>query len=189
MPRIQPLQPETATGPAKELLDAARKKMGRVPNILKTMAHSPAALRAYMDFSATLAGGLLPAKTREAIALAVGEANGCEYCVAAHSALGKMAGLDPEEITRSRRGESADSKTNAALRLARRIIDTKGFVSDDDLAAVRQAGWSDAEIAEIVAAVSLNIYTNYFNHVAETESDFPKAPPLEGKPALAAAGA
>ena len=120
----------------------------------------------------------LSAKVRELIALTVGEANQCQYCLSAHTALGKMAGLGDEEIADGRRGASTDRKTEAVLRFARKIVTERGFVKDDDLATVRAAGVSDAEIAEIVANTALNIFTNYFNHVAETEIDFPAAEKL-----------
>lgn len=180
MARLNPVNPETATGKAKELLDEAQKKLGGVPNLLKTFANSPAVLEAYLGFSGALAHGKLRAKVREQIALTVGQANDCDYCLSAHSAFARSAGLNDAQIEAARRGTSDDGKTQAALRFASDIVDKQGFVTDDDLAAVRDAGYGDGEIAEIVAAVALNIFTNYFNHVADTEVDFPKVAPLEG---------
>lgn len=181
MARIQPVDPATATGRTKELLDEAKKKLGAVPNLLKTFAHSPAALEAYLAFSGALGKASLPARSREAIALAVGEVNGCDYCVAAHTMLGKRAGLSDDEAMAARRAESADRKTAAVLRLAVAIVETKGFVPDETLAAARSAGLSDGEIAEVVATVALNVYTNYFNHVAGTAVDFPRVPDLAAR--------
>jgi AhpD family alkylhydroperoxidase len=115
---------------------------------------------------------------REQLALDVGEANHCHYCVSAHSALGKRAGLTDQDILDSRRGASTDLKADVLLRFARTVVEKRGVVEDADLAAVREAGYGDAEIAEVVAHVALNIFTNYFNNVAGTAIDFPKAPAL-----------
>ncbi len=178
MARINTIDPEQATGEAKELLDGAKKKMGKVPNILRAMANSPAALKCYLTFSGALADGALSPQLREQIALAIAQENQCHYCLAAHTAIAKMSGLSDEDILGARKGEAADPKAKAAVEFARAVNDTKGFVSDAQLQAVRDAGFSDGEIAEIVAAVALNVYTNYFNHVADTELDFPEAPEL-----------
>lgn len=173
MPRIQPLSPAAAEGKAKQLLDGVQAKLGFVPNMMATMANSPAAFEAYLNFSGALAKGTLDAKLREEIALTVGQANACEYCLSAHSALGQMAGLDAATIKASRQARSTDEKRAAALRFAQAIVFYRGLVSDDALAAVRAAGWSDAEITDIIATVALNIFTNYFNHIAQTTIDFP----------------
>jgi uncharacterized peroxidase-related enzyme len=175
---LTPIAPETATGTTKELLGAVKSKLGLVPNMVRAMANSPAALNAYLQFSGALAGGSLSAKSREQIALAVGQANECDYCLSAHSALGKMAGLTPDQIRDSRQGTSPDGKTDALLRFSRKLVETRGQVSDGDVAAVRRAGLTDGEIAEVVAGVALNIFTNYFNHVAATDIDFPRAEAL-----------
>ncbi len=178
MNRLNKTNPEQATGKAKELLDAVKAKMGKIPNMMSTMVASPAALEAYLQFSGALAKGNLPAKTREQISLAVSQANDCDYCLAAHSMLGKMAGLTAEQIRDSRKASATDGPTRAALQLARRIVETRGNVTDADIAAARKADLNDGAIAEIVANVALNIFTNYFNHVAQTEVDFPAAEKL-----------
>ena len=174
MPRIQPVDPESAAGKTKELLEKVKAKAGRVPNILKTMAHSPAVLESYMVFSEAAAGSSLSPQLREQIALVVGQENGCNYCLAAHSAMGKMAGLSKEEISSSRKGESSDPKTKAALQFAQKLVKQRAEVTDEDVALLTQAGYSQGEVLEIVTVVVLNIFTNYFNHVVETEIDFPK---------------
>jgi len=178
MSRFTQIAPETATGKTKELMDAVRSKLGLVPNMVRAMANSPAALNAYMQFSGALTAGLLSAKSREQIALAVGQANECDYCVSAHSALGKLAGLTPDQILESRQGTAMNGKTDALLHFSRRLVETRGQVSDGDVDAMRQAGFTDGEIVETVAGVALNIYTNYFNQVAATDIDFPKADAL-----------
>lgn len=178
MERIKALNPEDASGKTKELFDGVQQKLGRVPNLMRTMGQSPAVLEGYLSLSGALGGGSLSAKLREQIALVVGEANGCEYCLAAHSAIGKMVGLGEEEILESRRGKSGEEKSGVALRFARELVIARGRVSDNNLAEVRRVGFSEGEIAEIIANVALNLLTNYFNHVAETKVDFPAAAPL-----------
>ena len=175
--RITPVNPAEAQPKAKELLAAVQAKLGMTPNMMRTMAQSPAVLEGYLSLSGALAGGVLPAKLREELALFVGQSNECDYCVAAHSLLGKMAGLQPNQLIDSRRGVvGSDPFGQAALQLARKVLSTRGEVSDADLSAARSAGLADAQIAEVIAHVALNIFTNYFNRVAHTEVDFPKVP-------------
>ena len=178
MSRIHQIVPESATGKAKELLDAVKGKLGLVPNMTRAMANAPAVLEGYLSLNGALGKGSLSAKDRERIALAVGQANGCEYCLAAHSTIGKMVGLTADQILDSRRGTSVESKSAAIVRFARQVLDKQGRLSDADLADARIAGLDDAAIAEVVGNVALNIFTNYFNHVAATDIDFPKAEPI-----------
>lgn len=178
MSRIHQIVPESATGKAKELLDAVKGKLGLVPNMTRAMANAPAVLEGYLSLSGALGKGALSAKDRERIALAVGQANGCEYCLAAHSTIGKMVGLTADQILDSRRGTSVESKSAAIVQFARQVLDKQGRLSDADLADARVAGLDDAAIAEVVGNVALNIFTNYFNHVAATDIDFPKAEPI-----------
>ncbi len=178
MSRIQPLDPEKAQGKAKELLDVIKTKSGRVPNIFKTMAHSPVALQAYLGLSGAFAGAKLSPKIREQIGLVVGEDNQCGYCVAAHSAIGKLSGLTPEEIEASRRARAKDPKTDAILKFAKRLSANRGNITDSELAETHKAGCSDEEILEIITAVALNLFTNYVNHVADTAIDFPQVSSL-----------
>lgn len=176
MTRIPVVTPETATETQRTVLDNVKKKMGGVPNILGTMVQSPAVANAYLNFSGALASGTLPARVREQIALVVGEANSCDYCVAAHTALGKGAGLTLEETVAARNATAADEKERAAVQFAKKLVSDRGVVSDEDVDALRAVGYTDGDIAEIVANTALNLFTNYFNHVAGTEVDFP-APP------------
>ncbi len=173
MPRLTPIDPARAEGKTKVLLDGVRKHLGMVPNLMATLAHSPAALEAFLGLGQALGRGSLDAKTREAIALTVAGENRCDYCAAAHSAAGAALGMAAEELAANLQGQSSDSRVAAVLRFARAVVVERGWVGDDDLAAVRAAGLGDAEIAEIVAAVAANIFSNYFNHVAGTEVDFP----------------
>ena len=176
MPRIKAIDPDQAAGQAKQLLDAVNDKFGMVPNLARTLANSPAALRGYLAFGEALEGGLLPAKLREQIALTVSQANGCGYCVAAHCAIGKSVGLSENELSDARQSSSPDTKIDVVLRFARQLVEDRGWVSDDDLERVRRAGYGDGEIAEIVAIVAWKTFANYFNHVAGTDVDFPAVP-------------
>lgn len=178
MTRIHPVDPANAAGRAKELLDGVQKKLGRALNMTSGMAVAPAALDGYLQFSGALAKGALPAKTREQIALTVAEANGCEYCLAAHSAIGGKLGLSEDQVLAARRADAPDAATRALLQFARRVLETRGQVTDADLQTVRNAGFGDDAIAEVVANVALNVLTNFFNNVAHTAVDFPAAPAL-----------
>lgn len=172
MQKITAINHDTAEGKRKELLDGVKAKIGFAPNMMKTMANSPAVLEAYLDFSGSL-GTTLNAKLREQIALTTAEINGCQYCASAHSAIGKMVGLDDTTIKEARRASSGDPRADAALKFATALVLSRGKVSENDLSQVRNAGFTDGEISEIVAHVALNIFTNYFNETAGTEVDFP----------------
>ena len=163
-----------APAASRVLLEAVHKQLGSVPNLFRLVGNSPAALAGYLGMSGALAKGALPAATRERIALAVAELNGCDYCLSAHSYLGKnLAKLDDAEITANRAGASHDAQADAALRFVTQVVRQRGRVSDDDLRSVRAAGYDDVQIIEIVQHVALNTWTNYLNNVAQTEVDFP----------------
>jgi AhpD family alkylhydroperoxidase len=178
MTRLRPVDPKTTAGRTRELLAEVRAELGMVPNLIRTMAHSPAVLEGYLGLSRALATGRLAAILRERIALVVAEAHGSAYGLAVHSALGRMAGLSEEAIRDSRHGVSPDRAVEAALQFARRMVDQRGRGADRDLARVRHAGYDDGEIAEIVGQVALSVFTNYFTQVAGTPVDFPVAPDL-----------
>ena len=178
MPRIKPVQVETASKATQTLLDGVQKKLGMVPNLIATLAQSPAAAQAYLGFSQPLAGGVVSPQLREQLALAVSEANECSYCLAAHSAIGSSVGLSDDQLRDARSGSSLDRKTDVVLGFARRIVETQGFVSDDDITQMQDTGYDDGAIVEVVAHVALAIFTNYFNHVAETDVDFPEVDKL-----------
>jgi uncharacterized peroxidase-related enzyme len=173
MERINSIKPEEAIGKSKVLLDGIQEKLGMVPNMMRSMAQSPAVLEGYLNLSDSLAGGELSAKLQEQIALVVGESNGCKYCLSVHSAKGQIVGMSKEEILDSRRGESCDSKSLSALCFALKLVTNHGRVSDKDLALIRKSGFSEGAIAEIIANVALNLLTNYFNLVAEPRVDYP----------------
>lgn len=164
---------EDAPAKSQPLLDAVAKQLGLVPNMFRLIGTSPAALEGYLGLSGAL-GRTLDAKTRGRIALAIAQANGCDYCLSAHSYLGlNQAKIDDAEITLNRAGHSGDAKADAALVFARQVLDARGRVSDADIAAVRLAGFTAPQVIEIVASVALNVLTNYINNVARTDIDFP----------------
>jgi uncharacterized peroxidase-related enzyme len=165
---------EAAPPAAQPLLQAVKKQLGVAPNLFRLVANSPAALEGYMSLSGALGKGALLAATRERIALSVAEFNGCDYCLSAHTYLGRhVAKLDDAEMTANRNGASNDPKADAAVRFAVQVTKLRGHVSNEDFAAVKAAGYTDAQIIEIVQHVALNTWTNYINTVGETEIDFP----------------
>lgn len=165
---------DAAPAAARPMLEGVKRQLGTVPNLFRLVATSPAALEGYVGLSAALGKGTLPAATRERIALAVAEMNGCGYCLAAHSYLGRhVAHLDDAELAANRRGTSLDPTAAAAVRFAAAVVRERGHVSDAELQAVRGAGYDAAQVIEIVLHVALNTWTNYVNVVAGTEIDFP----------------
>jgi uncharacterized peroxidase-related enzyme len=178
MPRIDPVDRATAPAKTQQLLDQVERTLGTVPNIIATMAQSPALTAAYLGFSEALSQGSVRPTLREQIALAVSQNNQCDYCLAAHSAIGSSLGLSEDQVRDARTATSPDRKIEIALQFARRVAEQRGFVANADLDAMRTAGYSEAAIVEIVGYVALTVFTNYFNHVAETEVDFPTAAEL-----------
>jgi uncharacterized peroxidase-related enzyme len=169
-----PASIEASPTKAQPSLQAVKKQLGVVPNLFRLVGNSPAALEGYLGLNGALAKGELEAPTRERIALAVAEINGCDYCLSAHSYLGKnLAKLSDADIAANRDGGSTDPKADAAVRFAARLVTARGHVSDADIQAVKRAGYSDAQVIEIVLHVALNTLTNYVNEVAKTEIDFP----------------
>lgn len=173
MSRIHNVDPATATGRTRELLDGVQQKLGVTPNLLRVMANQPAVLDAYLKVGEVLGQGNFDVRDREAIALTVAGANACGYCASAHTAISKGLKVDAAEIEARLAGHSSDPGLAAALTFARAVVSRRGAVTDEELADVRAAGHDDAAIVEIVANVAANILTNYLNHVARTEIDFP----------------
>jgi uncharacterized peroxidase-related enzyme len=163
-----------APAAAAPLLEAIKKKLGVAPNLFRLVANSPAALEGYLGLITALDKSSIPAATQERIALAVAEVNGCDYCLSAHTYLAKnLAKLDEAEIAANRHGASNDPKAAAAVRFAAKVARERGHVSDDDVRAVKLAGYTDAQVIEIVLSVALNTWTNTVNNVARTDIDFP----------------
>ncbi|MDY7577896.1 carboxymuconolactone decarboxylase family protein [Herbaspirillum sp. RTI4] len=173
MQRISALDVSAAPDASKPMLNAVQGKLGMVPNLFKTLAHSPAVLQFYLKQSEALSGGVLPAPLREQLALVAAGKNACDYCASAHTLMGKGAGLKADEMAHNLRGRASDAKVQAALDFAKAIIADRGHVTDQQVQAVRDAGYSEAEVVEIIAHVGMNMFTNYFNHIAATVVDFP----------------
>lgn len=158
---------------SRPILDAAEKQLGMVPNLYRLLALSPAVLQGYAANGAALSR-TLDVKTRERIAIAAAEINGCDYCLSAHSYIGEnLARLSPEEIALNRAGTSGEAKADAAVRLAASLVRERGHVGAAEIEAARRAGFSDKEIVEIAAVAAENVFTNLVNNLAETDIDFP----------------
>ena len=177
MARIPIQDVAAASGSNKDIFQALNKALGMVPNMTRVMANSPSVLQAFASFNGALAGSHLPPALREQIALVTAEENACAYCLSAHSALGKMAGLKPEQIDAARGASSSDAKTMVALTFAREVIRRRGGVGERDVQALFAVGWSAGEAAEIVATVALNVFTNIFNRAFDVDVDFPLVTP------------
>jgi uncharacterized peroxidase-related enzyme len=173
MSRLSIPSRDDAPAASQPLLDAVGKQLGVIPNLFRLVGSSPAALEGYLGLNGAL-GKALDVKTRERIALAVAQVNGCDYCLSAHTYLGaNMAKLDAAELAANRHGRSNDAKADAALRFAKTVAETRGQVSTGDIEAVKAAGYTDAQVVEIVLLVALNFLTNLINNVADTDIDFP----------------
>lgn len=169
--RIKPT--ENPSPKAQEHLGAVKNILGGTPNMFTTLAHSSAVLGFYLGGAGALAGSKISSALREQVALTVAGANRCDYCASAHTALGKMQKIAEGELAENLKARSSDAKTEAALKFAHTVVHRQGHITDADLEAVRRAGYSDGDVLEIVAVVALNIFTNYINHIAGTEIDFP----------------
>ena len=173
-----PASIDAAPVASRPLLDGVERTLGGAPNLFRLVAHSPAALKGYLGLLEALGAGTLPAATHERIALAVAEANGCTYCLSAHTYLGKhVAKLDDAELAANRAGTSSDPKAAAAVRFAVKVVHERGHVGESDIRALKAAGYDDAQVIEIVQHVALNTWTNYINEVAKTDVDFPVVAP------------
>ncbi|MEM9346273.1 MAG: carboxymuconolactone decarboxylase family protein [Planctomycetota bacterium] len=179
MPRIAPLTDDQAEGQAAELFGAITQKIGKVPNLYRTLGQAPSVLAGLLQLGEALDGGSLSAPVKEQIALRVAERNGCDYCASAHTAIGKMVGLSEDQTVAARQGNADDAKAQAVLGLVDAILEREGFVSDDQLTAARDAGITDAEVFEVTGQVIKNFFTNFVNHIAETEVHFPAIKQLQ----------
>lgn len=174
MARINVVTNETANTEQKALFDAIHSQLGIVPNFLKVFANSPEALKAFLGLHGIANGGSLDLQTRERIALALAQQNACQYCVSAHTAIGRNAGLTGAEMEANRAGTSQDVKAAAAVKFARALVEHKGDVTTAELDDVRSAGYGDAEIVEIITHVGMNILTNILGKASRVDIDFPK---------------
>lgn len=174
MSRIAVIDPQTAAGETKDLLEAVRAQFGVVPNFIRVLANSPSALKAFLGLYQIAGSGTLEAPTRERIALAVAQQNTCNYCLSAHTALGRNAGLSSDEIVANRQGGSQDARAAVAVAFARSLMENTGEVTSAEIDAVRAVGYGDAEIVEIIVHVALNALTNIVGKTSRVDIDFPK---------------
>ena len=178
MSRLSKVSPEEAVGKTADLYGAIKSSLGGVPNLFQGLGSNPRALEIFLGIGGGLKGGSLSLREQGSIALTLAQRNSCEYCLAAHTVLGKMGGLSETEMISNRMGGSEDHKKNALIKLVGEIVDKKGNVGDETLSSFRAAGYTDSHVGEVLLAVVQNIYTNYFNNLNRTEVDFPSAPKL-----------
>lgn len=181
MSRLNLIDPQQATGQRRELLDAVQMQLGGVPNFMRALANSSSTFDGFLELHSRLGQGNLDLKTRERLALMTAEANACQYCVSAHSALGAQAGLSDDEIQAAREGSSADEKAAAAVSFAQSVLENRGDVTTAELNAVREAGFGDEEIIEVIGHVALNVWTNFIGKVGQIDIDFPEVALLGDK--------
>ena len=178
MQRLNLVDPAQAQGQTKELLDTVESAFGTVPNVAKVLANSPAVLDSYLAFAQAMCGAAIGETLHHQVKLATSEENSCEYCTSILSELGSGAGLSAEDLIATREGHSKDELTDAALTFTKAVLETGGKVTNAQLNAVREAGFNDGEIVEIIASAVLGAFTNFVNNVADTELDIPRAQPL-----------
>lgn len=186
MSRINVVDPKSAAGEARKLLDGVREQLGVVPNFIRALANSPAALSAFLGLYGPLRNAAIDKATQERIALVVAEENACPYCVSAHTAIGRGAGLSNEEMLLNRHGDSGNSKAAAAVAFAKALNEHRGEITTSEFEAVRAAGFSDGEIVEIITLVALNVFTNILGKSTLIDIDFPKVTLLAGAEKAAA---
>jgi uncharacterized peroxidase-related enzyme len=174
MSRIEPVDPRGAIGEVATLLSAVQRDLGATPNFIRILAHSAPALKAFLGLYAGAGEGQLDVRLRERIALAVAEHNACQYCVSAHSAIARKAGLDAAEIALARDGSATDPRSAAAVALAVSLLDDMGEITDEQFADARRAGLTDGEIVEVIVNVALNVLTNLIGKATRVEIDFPR---------------
>lgn len=178
MSRVKPISPEEAKNEVKTIYQDFEKKLGKVPNIFLNMGNSVAALNAFLGLNAAVDQTSLAPLLKEQIALIVGQTNHCQYCLSAHTAIAKNLGVKEQDILKARHGESQDTKSQAILKFAKTVVESRGHVSNQDIATLKAAGVNDQELVEIIVVVILNMYTNYFNLITDPKVDFPQAPEL-----------
>lgn len=174
MARINIVTRESASPEQKALFDAIQSQLGVVPNFLKVFANSPEALKAFLGLYGIASGGSLDAQTRERIALALAQQNACEYCLSAHTAIGRKAGLKGTEIEANRAGTSEDAKAAVAVKFARSLAEHMGEVTTAELTEMRSAGYTESDIVEVITHVGMNVLTNILGKAGRVDIDFPK---------------
>jgi uncharacterized peroxidase-related enzyme len=173
MNRVQLVNNQTAPVDYRAILEQIQKAFGVTPAMFQATANSPAALQSMWGGFGALSGGKLSAQLKEQLAVAIADRNDCEYCLAAHTALGRKAGVSAHDIAEAQAGRSADPKTAAALTFALKVVERRAQLSDQDFAALRHVGYDIEAIVEILAHVALNLFTNYINVALQVPVDFP----------------
>jgi uncharacterized peroxidase-related enzyme len=177
MPRLHVIDPANADGRVKEIFEGPLK--GKHFNIFKGLGNARSGLEAYLSLNQALSHSSLSNAEKEAIALVVGEKNNCDYCLAAHTAIGKGHGLSEDQTVQIRKADSTgNDRIDAIVTFVERIVETNGFVTNEDIDAFKASGFDDAAVVDVVVAYTLNVFTNTFNHINDTAIDFPKAPAL-----------
>lgn len=171
--RVKTITPESAHGELQQIYQNLEKKLGKVPNIFQIMGNSPAALKAFLGFNEAVSHFHLSPTLREQIALTVSQANHCQYCLSAHSAIGKNLGMGEQEILDARQTKSRDKKTQAILTFSKEVVQKQGHISTDALHHLLEAGVTESELVEIILVINLTMLTNYFNHITDPKVDFP----------------
>lgn len=179
MQRLSSVNPHEAQGQTRELLDAVEQAFGVIPNTTRVMANSPAVLESFLGFSRAMGAAKIGETLHNQVKLHTSETNSCDYCTSILCAVAPAAGLSADDILAGRTGRAEDVRTEAALTFAESVLENRGKVSDEQIAAVREAGFGDEEIVEVVASVALGCFTNFLNNVADTELDIPQAEPVE----------
>lgn len=174
MSRIKLLPEDQASVETQELYGMLKKQMGKVPNVYQVYGHSPAALKANLQLDDTLSKGILTGKEIEIIALTVSEYNACEYCIAAHTVVGKMQGMSEEQTIDARKGKYASEKEQHLIDFTKAILEKHGKISNEDLQTFLNAGYGNAAVVEVIGQIAKNFFNNYTNHIAETPVDFPE---------------
>jgi uncharacterized peroxidase-related enzyme len=178
MIRLKPVTKDEAKGDLNTLYQDIEKKMGKVPNIFQNMGNSPTTLKAFLSLNDAAGQTSINPKLREQIALTVAQANQCNYCLSAHTAIGKSIGLPDQDLLLARKGEAKDPKTQSILKFTQNVVKNRAQISDQDLKTLKAAGVTDSEIVEIILVIIVNMFTNYFNLVTDPKVDFPMAPEL-----------
>ena len=173
MARLTAIDPDTASGDALSVFDHLQHSIGRVPAMVRLMAHSPAIADIYVHFNHALERTTLSAHTRALITVAVAELNGCDYTLSLGIALGKRQGVGADDLELARSGQASDPKTAKVLEFATDIVRLGGHVPEAEVQRLLTDGFSETEIVDVVAAVGLNVFRNYFNLVVGTDIDVP----------------
>ena len=174
MSRITTITNDMANAEQSALLESIQQKLGMVPNFLRVFANSPTALKGFLGLHSITEEGELDGQTKERIALVLAQQNGCEYCLSAHTAIGRKAGLSTTEIEANREGSSEDARAAVAVKLAKSLAENQGDVTTAELQEARNVGYSEAEIVEIITHVGMNVLTNILAKTAQVDIDFPK---------------